>query len=85
MIRSYRDLHVWQPSLELVLESYRINAAVPRSQVYGLVSQLHRAAVSVPANIDEGHGRETARDGLTVARSIGAPRSAECSRPSTEP
>jgi len=64
MIRSYRDLRVWQRSLDLVVESYRVSARFPKPELYGLVSQLRRAAVSVPANIAEGHGREHLGDYL---------------------
>ena len=64
MIRSYRDLRVWQRSLDLVVAGYRVSARFPKPELYGLVSQLRRAAVSVPANIAEGHGREHLGDYL---------------------
>jgi four helix bundle protein len=48
-VRSYRDLIVWQKSVELVLEIYRATQDFPRAKTYGLVSQLRRAAVSVPS------------------------------------
>jgi four helix bundle protein len=57
-VRSYRDLIVWQKAMDLVVESYRLSRLLPKSEVYGLGSQLQRAAVSVPANIAEGQGRE---------------------------
>jgi four helix bundle protein len=57
-VRSYRDLIVWQKAMDLVVESYRLSRLLPKSEVYGLASQLQRAAVSVPANIAEGQGRE---------------------------
>jgi four helix bundle protein len=56
-ISSFRDLTVWQRSLELTVEVYRLTAAFPREEQFGLTSQLRRAAVSVAANIAEGHGR----------------------------
>ena len=56
-VRSYRDLIVWQKSVELVLEIYRATQDFPRAKTYGLVSQLRRAAVSVPSNVAEGHAR----------------------------
>ena len=56
-IRSYRDLHVWQRAVELVEEIYRVSAAFPDQEKYGLISQIRRAAVSVPSNIAEGYGR----------------------------
>jgi four helix bundle protein len=57
-IRSYRDLMVWQKSIDLVVESYRVSKALPKTETYGLVTQMQRAAVSVPANIAEGQGRK---------------------------
>lgn len=56
-ISDYRDLEVWRFSMDLVVECYRISAAFPNDERFGLTSQLRRAAVSVPANIAEGHGR----------------------------
>ncbi|MDQ3813297.1 MAG: four helix bundle protein [Armatimonadota bacterium] len=58
MVNSYRDLEVWQKAMDLVVECYRITQGFPRSEIYGLSSQLQRAAVSVPANIAEGRGRQ---------------------------
>jgi len=58
-INSYRDLMVWQRSMALAESSYRIAASLPGDEKYGLVSQIRRAAVSIPANMAEGHGRET--------------------------
>jgi len=57
-VRSYRDLEVWHKAMDLVVESYRITALLPKSETYGLASQIQRAATSIPANIAEGHGRE---------------------------
>ena len=56
-VRSYRDLVAWRKSMELVVEVYRCTEAFPRIEIYGLVSQLRRAAVSVPSNIAEGQAR----------------------------
>jgi len=56
-IRSYRDLVVWRKSMALVTEIYRCTQAFPSSELYGLVSQLRRAAVSVPTNIAEEQAR----------------------------
>lgn len=57
MIRSYRDLIVWQRAMELAESCYRIGATLPTDERYGLVDQIRRSAVSIPANIAEGHGR----------------------------
>lgn len=56
-IKSYRDLTVWQKAVELVTEAYRLSDTFPRSEDFGLRLQVRRCAVSVPANIAEGHGR----------------------------
>lgn len=56
-VDSYRDLIVWQKSMDLVVVCYEITKSFPPNEVYGLTSQLKRAAVSIPANIAEGHGR----------------------------
>ena len=53
----YEGLIVWQRGMEFVAECYRISNAFPRSEQFGLTTQLRRAAVSVPANIAEGNGR----------------------------
>jgi four helix bundle protein len=58
-IRSHRDLRVWQRAIDVVEHSYRLTDRFPRREVYGLSSQLQRAAVSIPANIAEGHGRKS--------------------------
>jgi len=55
--RSYRDLEVWQRSYTLALDIYRQTQSFPAQERFGLVSQLRRAAVSVPANIAEGNVR----------------------------
>jgi four helix bundle protein len=64
MIRSYRDLIVWQKGMDLVLECYGATRSFPKSEAFGLASQVQRAAVSVPANIAEGHGRSATGDYL---------------------
>lgn len=57
-VRGYRDLLVWRRSVDLVLEIYDATEYFPRREIYGLAAQLRRAAVSVPSNIAEGHGRD---------------------------
>jgi four helix bundle protein len=63
-VNSYRDLRVWQKAMDLVVASYEVAKQFPQSELYGLVSQIRRAAVSIPANIAEGHGREHLGDYL---------------------
>ena len=62
MSASYRDLRVWQCSMNLVVSVYTATQCFPKHELYGLVSQMRRAAVSVPSNIAEGKGRMTDRD-----------------------
>jgi four helix bundle protein len=57
MNKSYRDLVAWQKAMDLVTAIYQASACFPREELYGLTSQLRRAAVSVPSNIAEGQGR----------------------------
>jgi four helix bundle protein len=57
--RNYTDLIAWQKSMDLAQELYRATARFPKEEMYGLMSQLRRAAVSVPSNIAEGQGRRT--------------------------
>ena len=53
-IRSHRDLQAWQVAMDGVCETYKATEALPSKEVYGLQSQMRRAAVSVPSNIAEG-------------------------------
>ncbi len=62
MSESYRDLRVWQRSMDLVCTVYSETRDFPKEELYGLVSQMRRAAVSIPSNIAEGKGRLTDRD-----------------------
>jgi four helix bundle protein len=61
-IRSHRNLLVWQRSLLLIKETYRVTTRLPKQEVYGLIAQMRRAAVSVPANVAEGYARHATRD-----------------------
>ena len=54
MIQSFRDLEVWQKSMDLTVRIYTATEAFPRSEMFGLTSQMRRAATSVPSNIAEG-------------------------------
>jgi four helix bundle protein len=62
MSGSYKDLRVWQESFALSVAVYRLTRDFPHEELYGLTSQLRRAAVSIPSNIAEGYGRGTRRD-----------------------
>jgi four helix bundle protein len=71
MVTSYKDLKVWQRGIELSLAIYKLTASFPSDERFGLISQLQRAAVSVPSNIAEGYGRGTRKDYkqfLSIAR-----------------
>lgn len=62
MTTSYRNLNVWQKAMTLVEEIYRITKLLPDEEMYVLVNQMRRAAVSIPSNIAEGHSRTTDKD-----------------------
>jgi four helix bundle protein len=62
--QSFRDLVVWQRAVDLVVEVYRATKTWPKDEVYGLTNQTRRAAVSVPANIAEGQGRNSPNEFL---------------------
>ncbi len=59
MIKNYKELKVWQKSYRLCLEVYRLTKGFLKEEVYGLTSQMRRAALSIPCNIAEGYGRKT--------------------------
>jgi four helix bundle protein len=59
--RHFRDLVVWQKSMELARDVYACTRSFPKEEVFGITAQLRRAAVSVPSNIAEGHGRSTGK------------------------
>jgi four helix bundle protein len=61
VIQSYRDLGVWQKAMALSVSCYRLTKLFPKDEMYGMTSQIRRAAVSVAANIAEGHGRESTK------------------------
>jgi four helix bundle protein len=58
-IQSYRDLEAWKIGMNLVVAIYGLTKRFPREELYGLTSQLRRAAVSIPSNIGEGHQQGT--------------------------
>ena len=55
--RHFRDLQVWQRTMQLARNIYRVTESFPRAEIFGLTNQLRRAAISIPSNIAEGHGR----------------------------
>lgn len=59
MAQNFQDLVVWQRAMEMTVAVYRATQTFPREEIYGLTSQLRRAAVSVASNIAEGRGRMT--------------------------
>ena len=61
-IKSYKELIVWQTSIDMVVEVYRVTENFPRQEMFGLTSQMRRSAVSIPSNIAEGRGRGTRKD-----------------------
>jgi four helix bundle protein len=61
-MQGHRDLVAWRKAMELVTEIYRVTRSFPKDELYGLVSQLGRAAVSVPSNLAEGHARNSRRE-----------------------
>jgi four helix bundle protein len=60
--RGFRELLVWRQAMDLARDCYLLTKHLPKEELYGLTSQMRRAAVSVPANIAEGNGRRTRKD-----------------------
>lgn len=61
-MKNYRDLIVWQKSIQFVTEIYKSTRKFPKEEQYGLTSQINRAAISIPSNIAEGYGRRSTND-----------------------
>ena len=57
VIKSYKELTVWQKAMDLCTKVYKITSTFPKSELYGLVSQIRRCAVAIPSNIAEGQTR----------------------------
>lgn len=71
MIKSFRDMNVWQSSFQLSIEVFNLTKDLPRSEDYALTSQIRRSSNSVSANIAEAFGRKTSKDKIyfyTVSR-----------------
>jgi four helix bundle protein len=67
-VRAYKDLDVWQVSMALAVDCYKTSRSFPKDELYGLTSQVRRAASSIPANIAEGYGRETTKSYVQFLR-----------------
>jgi four helix bundle protein len=74
-VQSFRDLEVWQRSMELTAMVYRLTKQFPREEIFGITGQLRRAAVSIPSNIAEGQGRLNTRE---FRQSLGIARGSNC-------
>ncbi len=68
IIKSYKDLLVWQKGIEIVKEIYLLCKDLPKEEIYGLQSQLKRAAISIPSNIAEGYGRNYTQNYIQFLR-----------------
>jgi four helix bundle protein len=70
-VRHYQELKVWQRAMDLAVQCYQATSDFPKEELFGLVSQIRRAASSIPANLAEGQGRENTKEFLhflSVAR-----------------
>ena len=63
-VNSYRELKVWQLGMQLAKDVYLLTQRFPKHEAYGLSSQLQRAVTSIPANLAEGHARDSTKDFL---------------------
>lgn len=61
-MKTYRDLVVWDKSMDIVTHIYELTKIFPKEEIYGLTSQVRRSAVSIPSNIAEGYGRRSTDD-----------------------
>jgi four helix bundle protein len=61
-VRGFKELIVWQKSMDLIEDVYRLTQTFPKHETYGLSSQMQRAAVSIAANIAEGNGRDSTKE-----------------------
>lgn len=72
-MKSFRQLIVWQKSMDLVTDVYKITKGFPKEEVFGIVSQIQRSATSIPSNIAEGFGRKSDGDfGRFLSYSLGS-------------
>lgn len=61
-VHNFRDLKVWQLSIDIVVDIYNITSKFPNEEKFGLISQIRRCAVSIPSNVAEGSGRGSNKD-----------------------
>ena len=61
-MNNYKDLKIWQKSVDLAVKVYEVTRHFPKEELYGLTYQLKKSAVSIPSNIAEGSGRNTRKD-----------------------
>ena len=67
-MKTHKDLDVWKDSIDLVVKIYQITKGFPKEELYGLTSQIRRAAVSIPANISEGSARNYSMEFIRFLR-----------------
>lgn len=78
-MQKYTNLEIWKKSYNLALQIYRITKVFPNDEIFGLISQLRRASVSIPTNIAEGAGRATQKDFANFIQiAIGSANEVEC-------
>jgi four helix bundle protein len=63
-VRHYRELKVWQAGMELAVKCYDVTRGFPKEEMFGLTTQIRRSAVSIPANLAEGQGRQSTKEFL---------------------
>ncbi|MHB8929557.1 MAG: four helix bundle protein [Melioribacteraceae bacterium] len=68
MAKTFRELIVWQKSITLVTHIYEVTSNFPKEEIYGITSQLRRAAISIPSNIAEGFGRNSKKEFVRFLR-----------------
>lgn len=61
-LKSYKELIVWQKAMQLVEQVFILTDTFPKSEMYGIISQMRRAAIAIPSNIAEGYGRKSAKE-----------------------
>ena len=61
-MRNFKDLEIWQNSIELVKEIYKLTKDLPNAEKFGLISQMNRCSISIPSNIAEGCSKDSQKD-----------------------